>query len=557
MYTLAISVQYLGVGIMLWGFYRVYSRKVSVQKQLLLLTLSAILVNQMGYALELGATTQDAALVSIKIAYFGKLIALYGMFMFVMTYCKVQIPRWGQHCMLALILVILVIVWTCEKHTLYYTSISFTNEGLYPHVVLGHGIFYVVFMVQMFVYLLIMFWQSGKHMLRARTQIERTRMLFMMALSVFFISGILIFWSGITEGYDTTALANIFSSIIMLVALEKYDLINEEELAKEIIIDQLDEAVLVLNNKGVVCYINSRYRKLMEAGAYDSAEALLLDVKKALQEKQEYVSGASFYIVQKEDIVIEAQVMGEIYMLHDVSEYHRHMELIENYNSELEQAVAQKTKHLERMQDQLVLGMADMVENRDPYTGGHIKRTSRLAKILVDEIKKDPKLGLDDKFCDYIVKAAPMHDLGKITIDDDILKKPGRYTMEEFDIMKQHAEMGGMIVHQLLEGIEDDLLASVTENIAHYHHESFDGTGYPDHLKGEEIPIEARIIAIVDVYDALVSKRSYKEKLSFDVVDQIIMDGMGTRFDSRFKDAYVASRDAFEAYYMGLEKERK
>ena len=146
-----------------------------------------------------------------------------------------------------------------------------------------------------------------------------------------------------------------------------------------------------------------------------------------------------------------------------------------------------------------------------------------------------------------------MHDLGKIAVDDAILRKPGRFTPEEFEKMKAHAAEGQKIVHQILEGTDDDYFRQIAENVAHYHHERVDGSGYPTGLKGDEIPIEARIMAIADVYDALVSKRVYKEKMSFEDANKIILDGMGTQFDKNLEKYYLAARSKLEKYYEGLE----
>ena len=201
------------------------------------------------------------------------------------------------------------------------------------------------------------------------------------------------------------------------------------------------------------------------------------------------------------------------------------------------------------MQDKLVLGMATMVEGRDNSTGGHIRRTSSVVSILVDEMKKDESLKLSDKFYSSLIKAAPMHDLGKITIDDAILRKPGKFTPKEYEIMKTHAAEGARIVAQILDGTDDVEFMKIAVNVAHFHHERWDGEGYPDGLKGEEIPLEARIMAIADVYDALVSKRVYKEEFSFEKANGIIIGSMGHHFDKKLEQYYLKARERIEEYY--------
>lgn len=164
-------------------------------------------------------------------------------------------------------------------------------------------------------------------------------------------------------------------------------------------------------------------------------------------------------------------------------------------------------------------------------------------------MRKDPNLGLSAKFCRAVIKAAPMHDLGKIAVDDTILRKPGKFTNEEYNIMKTHAEKGAAIVENLLKDIEDPELVTIAKNIANYHHEFWNGSGYPKHLQGTEIPFEARIMAIADVYDALVSQRCYKEKISCNDAYDIIINSMGTHFDPNLKTYFINCREELEKYY--------
>ena len=224
-------------------------------------------------------------------------------------------------------------------------------------------------------------------------------------------------------------------------------------------------------------------------------------------------------------------------------------EMRKNYNDELEKEVEAKTERIVELNDKFIIGMATMVESRDNSTGGHIKRTSDVVRILVDAIKETGSLDLSDEFCENIIKAAPMHDLGKIAVDDMILRKPGRFTPEEFEKMKAHAAEGARIVKQILIDTDDEEFKRISENVAHYHHERMDGSGYPNKLKGDEIPLEARIMAIADVYDALVSKRVYKESFSFEKANSIILEGMGTQFDPSLRKCYEIARPRLEEYY--------
>ena len=243
---------------------------------------------------------------------------------------------------------------------------------------------------------------------------------------------------------------------------------------------------------------------------------------------------------------------GYIVTFTDDTENKKYIKLLDNYNEDLKNEVGEKTKHIVQMHDNLIKSLAMMVESRDNSTGGHIKRTSEGVRILIDEIMKEGELKLDPEFCKNVIKAAPMHDLGKIAVDDAILRKPGRFEPEEFEKMKAHAAEGAKVIHEILLNTDDERFKVIAENVAHYHHERYDGSGYPEGIKGEDIPLEARIMAIADVYDALVSKRVYKDAFSFEKADSIIMEGMGTQFDPKLKTAYENARPRLEEYYSKM-----
>lgn len=248
------------------------------------------------------------------------------------------------------------------------------------------------------------------------------------------------------------------------------------------------------------------------------------------------------------------KVCGYMFRIEDDTKIQRYIKLLDSYNNSLVTDVQNRDSHIQAIQEQMILGMANMVESRDNNTGGHIKRTSEAVKILVNEMRKDDTYRPMNTFFSALVKAAPMHDLGKIAVDDAILRKPGRFNEDEFNIMKTHAEKGAAIVENLLKGVESEQLVAIARNVAHYHHERFDGTGYPNHLKGADIPLEARIMAIVDVYDALVSQRCYKERMSYAEAYEVIVDSMGTHFDPQLKKYFINCHRELEAYYNSMNK---
>ena len=202
-------------------------------------------------------------------------------------------------------------------------------------------------------------------------------------------------------------------------------------------------------------------------------------------------------------------------------------------------------KQMSAMQEHIISGLANLIENRDTDTGGHISRTSNYVKTLAENARKDGVYAdaLDEHFITMLYTLAPMHDIGKIIIPDRILKKPGKLTEEEFEQMKKHASAGGTVVREVLSGITDEEYLSFAADIATYHHERWDGTGYPEGLKGEQIPLPARIMAIADVFDALISERCYKKPLPPEEAFQIIREESGSHFDPKLAQVFLDHRD--------------
>ncbi|MCR5253765.1 MAG: HD domain-containing protein, partial [Treponema sp.] len=189
-------------------------------------------------------------------------------------------------------------------------------------------------------------------------------------------------------------------------------------------------------------------------------------------------------------------------------------------------------RKISTMQNHVISGLANLIENRDTDTGEHISRTSTFVRLLAENALEDGVYTeeINEHFIMLMYTLAPMHDIGKILVSDKILKKPGKLTPEEFEQMKKHASLGGKVVKEVLEGITDDEYLDFASDIAVGHHEKWDGSGYPYGLAGEKIPLPARIMAIADVFDALISKRCYKEAIPFDQAVEIIRESSGTHF---------------------------
>ena len=225
-----------------------------------------------------------------------------------------------------------------------------------------------------------------------------------------------------------------------------------------------------------------------------------------------------------------------------------HQRMLADYNETLQKKVQEKTKIIEELQNAIVFTLSDLVEMRDHFTGGHVFRTQEYFKVILDyfaenNIYQDILKNIDIR---VMLEASQLHDIGKVAIPDSILLKPARLTQVEFDVMKTHTIIGCNAVQRAMELTEYSDFLNIATQIALFHHEKWDGTGYPNKLQGENIPLPARIMAIVDVYDALVSKRHYKEKMDHSEAMKMLIEGRGTHFDPVIVDAVVNMNEEFK-----------
>jgi len=221
------------------------------------------------------------------------------------------------------------------------------------------------------------------------------------------------------------------------------------------------------------------------------------------------------------------------------------------YNENLTELVEQKTKAITSLQDSIISSIAELVECRDYTAGGHIERTQNYLKIFIDELRRSglysDELGeWGDASGELVAQSSRLHDLGKIAIMDTILSKPGKLTEEEFEAVKVHAEFGADIIDKFHGPTDDSGFLHHAKIFAGSHHEKWDGTGYPKGLKGTDIPLQGRLMAIADVYDALISERPYKKAFPHEEAVKIIKAGSGSHFDPNLVRVFLEREAGFK-----------
>ena len=523
-------------------------------------------VTNLAHCLLYRSGTLEAALVANKVIYIGGCYLFPIMMLSVFSLCHIRLSGWLRAALLAVSTAIYAAALSMGSSPLFYKSVALTVTDGVPMLVKAYGPAHAAFYALQFGCFALSVGAMAYSYARKK-QVSR-KLIYLLFLPVALC--MLSFFGGrrVISNVELLPAGFVVAMATYLVIVRRMCLYDITDAAVDSLVQTGDTGFISfdfkLNYLGSNATAKAVFPELnaltVDRPAADDPlmrETTLAWLNAFRQDERQnqalYERGDRFYKIQVNYLYDGRRKRGYQLFITDDTPDRQYINLLNNYNAELAGEVAEKTAHIVEMHDKLILGMATMVESRDNSTGGHIRRTSEGVRLLTAQIMKDGSLGLSEAFCRNLIKAAPMHDLGKIAVDDAVLRKPGRFTPEEFEKMKTHAAEGARIVHEILTGVEDDDFRIIAQNVAHYHHERWDGSGYPEGLRGEAIPIEARIMAIADVYDALVSKRVYKESMSFEQAHAIIMEGMGKHFDARLEPFYLAAKPGLEAYYRSLE----
>lgn len=528
----------------------------------------------LGYFLYSISDNLEAAVMSQKIIYIGGCFLQLFIVLSIFNQCRIEISKWVRVALFFACCLLYAPVINIPYGNSVYTNISFEVINGQGILIKEYGFVHTLIYASFF-----LFFAAGISALIysgiKKRQVPKT-ILFLLTLP--YVISVFSFFilRYIIPNIEFVPLGYVLALIVYLVIAHRVNLYDVSSTAIDSMVHEQGIGYLSCDFKRRYLGGNTAVERIIpelsekaidEAIGYKPSERKIrhfLDSFEGSEENNSFiytVPGESgdpedekIYNVTVGYLYDDTKKRGYIITFTDDTTNRKYIRLLDSYNETLREQVEEKTNHIVEMHDNLIMSLAMMVESRDNSTGGHIKRTSEGVRMLVDEIQKEGKLQLSDEFCRDVIKAAPMHDLGKIAVDDAVLRKPGRFTDEEYEKMKAHSAEGAKVIHEILLNTDDESFKQVAENVAHFHHERWDGSGYPEKLSGEQIPLEARIMAIADVYDALVSKRVYKEAFDFEKADSIIMEGMGTQFDPSLETAYAHARPKLEKYYKELAK---
>ena len=530
----------------------------------ILLFFSSIVANY-GYCIIACATSVGVALIGVQCYNIGGIFSILCLLFVIANFCQIKYIKSVRIIMIVIAFAIEGILITNYYTNLYYTHVTLVYSQNFSYLIKTNGALHFIFSLYIITcvilaFLIVIYSIYKKTKISIKTVTGILAILSLSAIS-FIIRGF------VNIHIDTVPFVFTINLGILLKLMQKVNLYDIES--------NLLNAFERRYGYGYITFDTDK--RFM--GCNDFAKKVFPELNELVIDEHVKPSDSVFYnelfkwflswtedynseqIFETKNISVICSIttlkkqknIGYLIELRDETKQQEFLHLITDYNYKLQDKVESKTQQIIQMQNSIITGMASMVESRDNSTGGHINRTSECIKVFIKILKEnDSYKDLDDNFYDNLIKAAPMHDLGKIAIPDNILRKPERFTQEEFEEMKMHSQEGARIVQNVLKEVDDEELKKVVTNVAHYHHERWDGTGYPKKLKGKEIPLEARIMTLVDVFDALVSKRCYKEAYSFEKAKTIMESSLGEMFDPELGKVFINSWDEFVTLYKTM-----
>ena len=554
MYQFLLILQYIGILALIIEIFYISRQHGSRLQLSLILLLYSSLINLVGYTMEMQAPNKEVAMQATKFAYFGKSFVVFFMYLFIMEYCNIIVPKFQRILFFSICIIICGLVTTNKYHHLYYSSVTFTQEGLFPHMILKHGVLYNLYTAFIVCYFFMIIFLCIHKFCQTRSSIIRKQVLMMFAMVLLSMVSLVLFLLQLTNGYDTTALAYLAAAFIFERLMRKYRLFDTLMLAKEEVVDHMSSGLVVMDIYGDMLYSNKEADQILLYLAQQGEDYLekLIDQAKESQylfiprcihegEEEHQSDEDCVYELTLREITRGDAKYGKTLTMTEITDRYY-------YTERLQHDLKHKTREVVKIQRDIIGSFAAMIEARDGITGLHIKNTGNLVRVLVNVMAEDDRYKdiITPEYADMVAAAARLHDIGKIAIPDRILQKEGKLTDEEFAIMKTHPQEGARILKSTLKDLENDTYCEIAYDMALYHHEKYNGTGYPEGIKGEEIPLAARIMAVADVYDALRSKRHYKEGFSREKSIAIMEESKGSHFDPYIDELFLEHIDEME-----------
>ena len=538
---------------------------------LLEILLSAcLLISNIGYYFLSISRSADTAFIANTLGYVGGIFLPFIVMLKLADFSKSKIPDWFTFTMAFFNILVFLTVMISEKYTFFYTEATF-DPGPPANLIVTAGPFYYARFIILGVEMALSIFFTvltyiGRRKASFKTMIIFVGMMFM--VFVVYVTEMII-----NLKYDLVPFFYLACAITLNYSSGRMSLYDVSLSVQEKIEEVNNYAYMVFDRNYNFVGCNTAAYKFFPELSSATIDTRINADNYALKSILKWLHDTSMYADRtdtkkkfvKDDVVIndrnpeerkhlncelsfihfgsQKRIAGYLVELVDDTAQQDRIEQLSFRGERLQREAAKQAKKLKDLQSSTILGMAAMIESRDNSTGGHINRTSACCALFVEYLRTCREYHKSENYWDAVINSAPLHDLGKINISDAILKKRDKLKPWEYDEMKTHAQKGADIVKKVLADVDDREFVQVAINVAHHHHEKYNGSGYPDGLQGKHIPFEARIMAIVDVFDALVSKRYYKKAMAYDEAFKIIEDEKGSHFDPELADSFIAMKE--------------
>ncbi len=397
MYTFFIAIQYLGIFVLLLEILYIYRQRNSSLQLLMFTVAVSCLINFIGYLFEMRATTQEMALQAVKFIYVGKPYIILGIFLFIMKYYKVKCPKWIKIALCLIHIGVTVLVLECERIPWYYSSIDYVQDGYFPHLVLGKGIVYLLYSGLIAIYLTVIVVLGVVRYRKTHDRMERKRIIYLSSSSLVAALGLIIYFSGVTKGYDSTLPAYVISTTLLFVSMLRYDLLDTMVLVRESVMDDFSDGLVVLDRESKLIYTNPQVQKIYPALCTEKYRLVVDELEEfCSHEEQTFVNDRVYRIVRKE-IIRHGRQYGRMYVVSDITENYQYTIELERQTVIAEQANKAKTDFLAKMSHEIrtpinsVMGMNEMIlresgeENIRRYAGD-VKSSAGALLSIINEI---------------------------------------------------------------------------------------------------------------------------------------------------------------------------
>lgn len=539
-----------------------YKNRISIYYVLMF---ECVLIANFGYMQLSDATNVNMAIFANQTVYLGSSFCPFFLLMSMADLCKAKVNKALQIFLIVYSAVIFALISSVGAFSWYYKDVQLARENGVSILIKEYGPLHSLYPIYLFGIIIMCFAIIVNSFFRKK-DVSYITSIILLVLMVMIVS-VYTIEKALALKTEFLPMAYVIAQIVILILLRRISLYDVTAISANSMVESVSYGFITYDsNERYLGSDNAAklwFPEIKELQIDSKVKSEDTDILKQIGKWIRKEDNRDIVYFEKDNLIIEAKhtILKEkrrkaihcVY-LRDDTKQQKYTKLVEQYNENLARDINKKTEKIYKIQDDILISMASIVENRDNNTGGHIARTSDVVKIFVNHLlKKNIINELTPKIAKCIIKAAPLHDFGKIAIPDIILNKPGKFTDEEYEEMKKHSEKGAAIVERILKNSEDTTFKKIAVNVAHYHHEKWDGKGYPEGIQGEEIPFEARVMALADVFDALVSKRVYKERLGYDKAFSIIEESCGTHFDPVLCREFLECRPEIEKLYDSYE----